>query len=111
VFYESENTFNDLSPSKQFQLRKVMNKKLNHRLEISKEQVNKFIAYLYEIKNYHVILNDTLLEILKAVRETLLRGKVMKLSDLDRILQGKNKFDLLGYPNELIIHTLTEMMI
>lgn len=46
VFYESENTFNDLSPSKQFQLRKVMNKKLNHRLQISKQQVNKFIEYL-----------------------------------------------------------------
>lgn len=45
-----------------------MNKKLNHRLEISKEQVNKFISYLYEIKNYHVILNETVLEILKEVR-------------------------------------------
>ena len=32
VFYESENQFNDLSPSKQFQLRKVMNQKLNIRL-------------------------------------------------------------------------------
>jgi hypothetical protein len=32
LFYESENPFNDLSPSKQFQLRKVMNQKLNHRL-------------------------------------------------------------------------------
>lgn len=38
-----------------------MNKKLNHRLEISKEQVNKFISYLNDIKNYHVILNDTIL--------------------------------------------------
>lgn len=58
-----------------------MNKKLNHRLEISKEQVNKFISYLYEVKNYHVILNDTILQILKEVRDTLLKGKVMKISD------------------------------
>lgn len=82
MFYESENTFNDLSPSKQFQLRKVMNKKLDHRLEISKEQVNKFISYLYEVKNYHVVLNETILDILKEVRLALLKGKVMKISDL-----------------------------
>ena len=36
AFYESENPFSELSSSKQFQLRKVMNKKLNHRLEISR---------------------------------------------------------------------------
>ena len=88
-----------------------MNKKLNHRLEISKEQVNKFTSYLYEVKNYHVILNDTILEILKEVRETLLRGKVMKLSDLQAIIQSKKDEDLRGYPNELIVKTLTEMMI
>jgi hypothetical protein len=41
-----------------------MNKKLNHRLEISKEQINKFTSYLYEIKSYHVILNETILRIL-----------------------------------------------
>lgn len=46
MFYEEEKPFDNLSPSKQFQLRKVMNKKLNHRLEISKEQVNKFIRFL-----------------------------------------------------------------
>jgi hypothetical protein len=45
-----------------------MNKKLNHRLEISKEQINKFVDYLYEVKNYHVILNETILEILRQVR-------------------------------------------
>lgn len=111
VFYESQNPFNDLSPSKQFQLRKVMNKKLNHRLEISKEQVNKFVAYLYEIKNYHVVLNDTVLQIMKEVRETLLRGKVMKSSDLQKIIERKSQGDLVGYPNELIVKTLTEMMI
>ena len=67
-----------------------MNKKLNHRLEISKEQVNKFIAYLYEVKNYHVILNDTILQILREVRDTLLKGKVMKISDFEHIISNKN---------------------
>ncbi len=38
-----------------------MNHKLEHRLELSKEQVNKFIEYLGEIKDYHVILNDPIL--------------------------------------------------
>lgn len=100
-----------MSPSKQFQLRKVMNKKLNHRLEISKEQVNKFTSYLFEVKDYHVILNDTILEILKEVRETLLRGKVMKLTDLETIISTKKPEDLRGHPNEMIVKTLTEMMI
>ena len=67
-----------------------MNKKLNHRLEISKEQVNKFIAYLYEVKNYHVILNDTILQILREVRDTLLKGKVMKISDFEHTISNKN---------------------
>jgi hypothetical protein len=30
--------------------------------------VNKFVSYLYEVKNYHVILNDTVLRILAEVR-------------------------------------------
>ncbi len=88
-----------------------MNQKLNHRLEISKEQVNKFVAYLQEVKDYHVILNDTVLRILAEVREGLLKGKVMKISDLESIVRNKNQDDLRGYPNELILKTLTEMMI
>ena len=111
ILYESESTFNELSPSKQFQLRKVMNQKLNHRLEISKEQVNKFISYLYEVKNYHVILNETILDILKEVRLALLKGKVMKIADFEEIVASKNPEDLREHPNDLIIRTLTEMMI
>lgn len=65
MFYEHETPFNNLSPSNQFKLRQLMDKKLMHRLELSKEQINKFVAYLSEIKDYHVILNDTILEILK----------------------------------------------
>ena len=107
VFYESESTFNELSPSKQFQLRKVMNRKLNHRLEISKEQVNKFISYLYEVKNYHVILNETILDILKEVRLALLKGKVMKISDFEMIVGNKNLEHLRAYPNDKIVRTLT----
>lgn len=61
-FYETETPFNDLSPSNQFKLRQLMDKKLFHRLELSKEQVNKFIAYVAEIKeSYHYIINDTIL--------------------------------------------------
>lgn len=56
-------------------------------------------------------MNDTILLILKEVRETLLRGKVMKFSDLEGILKTKRQEDLEGYPNELIVKTLTEMMI
>lgn len=67
-----------------------MNKKLEHRLELSKEQVNKFTDYLNEIKDYHVILNETILEILKEVRKTLLSGKVMKVEDLKEILSKYN---------------------
>jgi hypothetical protein len=37
-----------------------------------------------------VILNETILEILKEVRSTLLIGKVMKISDLHSILSNKN---------------------
>ena len=88
-----------------------MNKKLNRRLEISKEQVNTFTSYLYEVKNYHVILNNTILDILREVREALLKGKVMKLSDLEDIIETKPVEDLRGHPNELIVKTLTEMMI
>lgn len=35
-FYEDESPFNDLSPSNQFKLRQLMDKKLLHRLELSK---------------------------------------------------------------------------
>ena len=88
-----------------------MNQKLNHRLEISKEQVNKFVSYLQEVRDYHVILNETVLKILAEVREALLKGKVMKITDLEKIVSNKNEEDLRGYPNELILKTLTEMMI
>ena len=55
-----------------------MDKKLVHRLELSREQINSFVHYLYEVKDYHLILNETILQILKEVREILLIGKVMK---------------------------------
>lgn len=60
-FYDQETSFADLTPANQFKLRQLMNKKLEHRLELSKEQVNKFTEYLNEIKDYHVILNETIL--------------------------------------------------
>lgn len=64
-FYDQETTFADMSPKNQFKLRQLMNKKLEHRLELSKEQVNKFVEFLNEIKEYHVIFNEAILEILK----------------------------------------------
>ena len=73
--------------------------------------MNKFVSYLFEVKEYHVILNETILDILRQVRETLLRGKVMKISDLEDILRSKSPSELRGHPNELIVRTLTEMMI
>jgi hypothetical protein len=48
------------------------------------------VAYLQEVKDYHVILNDTVLKILAEVREGLLKGKVMKISDLENIVANKN---------------------
>jgi hypothetical protein len=54
---------------------------------------------LSEIKDYHVILNETILQILKEVREGLLKGKVMKMSDLNDIMKDKKDQDLKGYPN------------
>lgn len=48
---------------------------------------------------------------MKEVRETLLRGKVMKMSVLEAIVGNKKEENLRGYPNELIIKNLTEMMI
>jgi hypothetical protein len=57
------------------------------------------VAYLWEIKNYHVILNDTMLEILKEVRQNLLSGKVMKSSNLSDIIASKNKQEIAKYPN------------
>ena len=35
----------------------------------------------------------------------------MKLSDLEDIIINKKQENLRGYPNELIVKTLTEMMI
>lgn len=68
-----------------------MDKKLLKRLELSKEQVNNFTEFLKIIKEYHIVMNDTLLHILKEVRMTLLSGKVMKKSDLEFILtKAKN---------------------
>lgn len=82
-----------------------------HRLELSKEQVNKFTAYLSEIKEYHVILNDTILQILREVRECLMTGKVMKNGDLAAIVAGKDRALLGGYPNEVILGKLADMMV
>lgn len=50
TYYDEKISFHDLSPQSQFQLRLVMNQKLSHRLELSKEQVHNFVAYLHEIK-------------------------------------------------------------
>ena len=68
-----------------------MDKKLMRRLELSREQINNFTDYLFEIKDYHVILNNTILEILKEIRQALLSGKVMKRSDLAEILKAKQE--------------------
>lgn len=45
-----------------------MDQKLLRRLELSKEQVNNFNDYLIEIKEYHVILNECIIQILKEIR-------------------------------------------
>ena len=58
-----------------------------------------------------MILNDTILDILKEVRLALLKGKVMKIADFKEIVASKNPEDLKEYPNDLIIRTLIEMMI
>ena len=60
-FYDSETPFKDLTPSNQYKLRQLMDKKLLRRLELSREQINNFNEYLIEIKEYHVILNSTIL--------------------------------------------------
>jgi hypothetical protein len=57
------------------------------------------VSYLYEIKAYYAVLNKTMMEILKEVREALRKGKVMKLIDLSQILEDKNSADLKGYTN------------
>ena len=110
-FYDQETPFKDLTPSNQFHIRQTMDKKLLLRLELSKEQVNNFIEFLTVIKDYHMVLNETLLEILKEVRLALLSGKVMKKSDLESILMRKDKRELEGHPNEEIVHKLFDMMI
>ena len=67
-FYDQETPLNDLSVSSQFKLRTLMDKRLERRLELSREQINHFVSYLYEIKEYHHIINETILDVLKEVR-------------------------------------------
>ena len=56
----------NLSPSNQMKLRHQMDKKLTHRLELSKDQVKKFIELMMFIREkYDVIFNETMLDILK----------------------------------------------
>ena len=82
-FYGDKISYHDLSPESQFRLRKVMNRKLSHRFELSKEQVHNFVDYLHEIKEDHIIISDTVIEILSRIRQNLLGGKVMKHNDLE----------------------------
>jgi hypothetical protein len=49
-FYEQESPLSNLNPCNQFRLRHLMDRKLLHRLELSKGQIHKFVAYLSEIK-------------------------------------------------------------
>jgi hypothetical protein len=73
--------------------------------------VNKFVEYLSEIKDYHVILNEVILEVLKEVRKTLLSGKVMKMADLVGILEKFSEEEINFYPNNKIVSRLRDMMI
>lgn len=73
--------------------------------------MNKFIEYLSEIKDYHVILNEAILEVLKEVRKTMLSGKVMKMADLLGILDRFKQEELNFYPNNKIVTRLKDMMI
>jgi hypothetical protein len=50
-----------------------------------------------------VILNQTILQVLSEVRESLLSGRVMKSGDLDEIVSSKPKKELEKYPNGLIV--------
>lgn len=110
-FYSDKISFHDLSPESQFRLRKVMNKKLSHRLELSKEQVHNFVNYLYEIKEDHVIISETVIDVLARIRQNLLGGKVMKHNDLEDILSRYTKEELLSHPTAGIIAKLRAMMI
>lgn len=76
-----------------------MARRLQHRLELSKDQVQNFISFLSEIKEYYVILNETILQILTEVRDMLISGKVMKSKDLENIVKTKDPKELQGYPN------------
>ncbi len=73
--------------------------------------MNKFVEYLSEIKDYHVILNEVILEVLKEVRKTLLSGKVMKMADLVGILEKFSEEEINFYPNNKIVSRLRDMMI
>ena len=73
--------------------------------------MNKFVEYLSEIKDYHVILNEAILEVLKEVRKTLLSGKVMKMADLVGILERFSEEEINFYPNNKIVSRLRDMMI
>lgn len=88
-----------------------MNKKLSHRLELSKEQVHNFVSYLYELKNEHMIINEEVIEILSKIRENLLGGKVMKNNDLEAILSKYKQSDLDAPSTAKIIARLRAMMI
>lgn len=98
-FYSQQNKLSDLSSSSQFKLRQLMARRLQHRLELSKDQVQNFISFLSEIKEYYVILNETILQILTEVRDMLISGKVMKSKDLENIVKTKDPKELQGYPN------------
>lgn len=110
-FYDDKISFHDLSPESQFRLRRVMNRKLSHRLELSKEQVHNFVAYLREIRDDHIIISDQVIDILSQIRQSLLGGKVMKQHDLEAILRGFPKGDLQGPPTSTIISRLQAMMV
>ena len=73
--------------------------------------MNKFVEYLNEIKEYHVILNEAILDVLKEVRGMLLSGKVMKMADLLGVLENFKPEDLTCYPNSKIVTKLKDMMI
>ena len=62
-------------------LRNIMQKKLAHRLDLSKRQIELFVDLLNEIKSLHILIEEGLVDLLAEIRNELVNGRTLRRSD------------------------------
>lgn len=86
-----------------------MKKKLEHRLDLSKRQVELFLDLIREIKDSHTLIEQGLVNLMAEIRDELVNGRTIRKKDFQGLLR-KHKFNKEEAETKHILNKLKYMM-